>query len=58
MHWKGYTGRLGAVGGAFGCDGAIPLQGVQWALNSVMADDIPGQNTDDSALEDIVDTPW
>ena len=32
MHWNGYSGRVGGVGGSAACDGAILLQCGQLAL--------------------------
>ena len=32
MHWKGYSSRVGGVGGNAACDGAILLQCEQLAL--------------------------
>ena len=58
MHWNGYTGRTGGVGGALGCEGATRLQWLQLFLRDVMARVMPGQNMDASALAFIEDTPW
>ena len=44
---------MGDVGGALGWDGAILLQGVHCARMSLMAGVMPGQKTEDSALEHI-----
>ena len=32
MHWKGYSGIIGGVGGSAACNGAILLQSEQLAL--------------------------
>ena len=48
---------MGGVGGAFGCEGAMRLQGEQRARIAVMAGVIPGQKKEDSAREHICVTP-
>ena len=47
--WKGQTTGIGGMGGAPGCEGAI-----RWQMSTDMHD----QNTEDSAREVIIDTPW
>ena len=54
----GRPGRLGGVGGALGCEGAMRLHGEQRARISVIAGVMPGQKNEDSAREHICETPW
>ena len=58
MHWKGYAGFEGGVGGALGWEGAMRLHDWQRARISVMAGVMPGQKKEFSALEHIWETPW
>lgn len=58
MHWRGYSGRVGGVGGRAACDGAILLQCWQLALVAWMSFVMPGQKMDVSAFEIMVDVPW
>ena len=57
MHWNGYTGVIGVVGGIAACDGAILLQCRQLALVVWISLVIPGQKIEDSAFAIIVDIP-
>ena len=38
MHWNGYAGCVMCVGGALGCDVAVPLHGAHRSLVLCMAD--------------------
>ena len=58
MHWNGYAGIVGGVGGAFGCEGAFLLQELQLLRKIFMSVVIPGQKTDVSARDVIWVTPW
>ena len=49
MHWNGYTGVIGVVGGIAACHGAILLQCRQLALVVWISLVIPGQKIEDSA---------
>lgn len=53
MRWNGYIGETGGVGGALGCEGA--MRSLQLFLRDVIAEVMPGQNIDDSALAIIED---
>ena len=55
MHWKGYSGGIGGVGGSAAWDGAILLQ---LALVAWMSLVMPGQKMDASAFDVMVDVPW
>ena len=57
MHWNGYAGIVGGVGGALGWDGAILLHALQFARKSLIAVVMPGQKIEHSALEHICVTP-
>ena len=57
MHWNGYSGWMGGVGRAPGCDGAMQLQEEQRACISVIVGVMPGQKND-SACENIMVTLW
>lgn len=48
---------MSGVGGSDGCEGAMRLQCEPFCRRAVMSDVIPGQKTDDSALDVIEDTP-
>ena len=58
MHWNGYSGRMGGVGGSAACDGVILLQCGQLALAAWMSFVMPGQKIDASALDVMADVPW
>ena len=55
MHWKGYTGKVGGVGGSAGWDGDILLQ---FALVACMLFVMPGQKIDASAFAVMAEVPW
>ena len=60
MHWNGYAGRVGGVGGNAAWDGAILLQCGQFALVACMSFVIPGQKIEasESAFAVIAEVPW
>jgi len=58
MHWNGYSGRVGGVGGRAAWDGAILLQCGQFALVACMSFVMPGQKIDASTFAVIAEVPW
>ena len=58
MHWNGYAGSIGAMGGALGLDGAFWWHCLQRLLVCCMSRVMPGQKIDDSALASMVLVPW
>ena len=58
MHWNGYAGSIGAMGGALGLDGAFWWHWLQWLLVCCISQVMPDQKTDDSVLASIVLLPW
>ena len=57
MHWKGYAGMVGGVGGELGCEGAFLLHALQLLRKAVMSAVMPGQKMELSALEHICVIP-
>ena len=57
MHWNGYSGGVGGVGGSAACDGGILLQCEQLALVAWMSLVMPGQKIVASALEVMANVP-
>ena len=57
MHWKGYFGDTGGVGGSATWDG-VRLQWVQLVLVAWMLLVIPAQKIDASAFDITFDVPW
>ena len=53
MYWNGYSGTVTGSGGRLGCDGAMRLHGPHVKRASFIAAVMPGQNTDDFALDII-----
>ena len=58
MHWNGYSGWVGGVGGSAVWDGTILLQCEQFALVVCMAFVMPGRKFDASAFAVNVEVPW
>jgi len=57
MHWNGYSGRVGGVGGSAAWDGAVLLQCEQFAVVVCMSFVMPGQKIDASAFAVIAEVP-